>query len=40
MGEILRLQRPWQIAKIPVACRETNIHYDIHGLQAKEFLLI
>jgi hypothetical protein len=40
MGQIFRLQRHWQIAKIPVACRETNIHYDINGLQVKEFLLI
>jgi hypothetical protein len=40
MGEILRLQRHWQIAEIAVACRETNLHYDINGLQAEEFLLI
>jgi hypothetical protein len=40
MGEILRLQHHWQIAKIAVACRETNIHYDINGLQVKELLLI
>jgi hypothetical protein len=40
MGEILRLQRHRQIAEIAVACRETNLHYDINGLQAKEFLLM
>jgi hypothetical protein len=40
MGEILRLQRHWQIAEIAVACRETSIHYDVNGLQVEEFLLI
>jgi hypothetical protein len=40
MGDILRLQRHWHIAEIPVACRETSIHYDINGLQVKEFLLM
>jgi hypothetical protein len=40
MGEILRLQRHRQIAEIAVACRETNLHYDINGLQAEEFLLM
>jgi hypothetical protein len=40
MGEILRLQRHWQIAEIEVACRETSIHYDINGLQVEEFLLM
>jgi hypothetical protein len=40
MGEILRLQRHWQIAEIAVACRETNIHNDINGLQVEEFLQI
>jgi hypothetical protein len=40
MGEILRLQRQSHIAEIPVACRETSIHYDINGLQVKEFLLM
>jgi hypothetical protein len=40
MGEILRLQRHWQIAEIAVSCRETSIHYDINGRQVKEFLQI
>jgi hypothetical protein len=40
MGEILRLQRHWQIAEIAVACRETIIHYDINDLEVEEFLLI
>jgi hypothetical protein len=40
MGEILRLQRHRQIAESAVACRETNLHKDINGLQAEEFLLM
>jgi hypothetical protein len=40
MGEILRLQRHWQTAEISVARRETNIEYDINGLQVEEFLLM
>jgi hypothetical protein len=37
MGEILRLQRHWQIADFAVAYRGTSIHYDINGLKAEEF---
>jgi hypothetical protein len=40
MGKILQLQRHWHIAEIPVACRETSLHYEIYGLQVKEFLLM
>jgi hypothetical protein len=40
MGEILLLQRHWQIAEISVACREISTHYDTNGLQVEDFLLI